>query len=121
MLNFLMLNPLFVVPLLVGIILIICGVLLKYYPRKTMNILYGYRTSRSMKNQAQWDFAQSYAATECIRLGILLSLCSVLGFYFQTTEIVGALVGIGIMLITFIILISELKERLRGSLKENSF
>ena len=31
-------------------------------PPKTINGLYGYRTARSMKNQATWDFATALAA-----------------------------------------------------------
>ena len=32
------------------------------WPPKKINMTYGYRTTRSMKSQSAWDFAQKYSA-----------------------------------------------------------
>ena len=44
-----------------GLMLLIAW-LLKKYPPKKINHLYGYRTKRSMKSQYTWDSANKYSA-----------------------------------------------------------
>lgn len=56
--------------LMVGPIFIVCGFILMRFPPKTINSLYGYRTSFSMKNQDTWDVAQKYGGYSMIVLGI---------------------------------------------------
>lgn len=38
-------------------------------PPKTINSGYGYRTARSMRSQAAWDFAQTYGGRFWVRAG----------------------------------------------------
>lgn len=38
------------------------GILFKLFPPKKINLMYGYRTTRSMKNIESWKVANSYAA-----------------------------------------------------------
>ena len=42
--------------------MLLLGWLLKKYPPKKINHLYGYRTQRSMKNQATWKAANTYSS-----------------------------------------------------------
>jgi len=42
--------------------MLLLGWLLKKYPPKKINHLYGYRTQRSMKNQATWEAANTYSS-----------------------------------------------------------
>ena len=42
--------------------MLLLGWLLKKYPPKIINHLYGYRTQRSMKNQATWEAANTYSS-----------------------------------------------------------
>ena len=51
---------LLLVNLLIPAVMIGCGLLFMKKPPKKVNGWYGYRTSRSMKNQDTWDFAQRY-------------------------------------------------------------
>lgn len=46
------------------------------FPPKKINMLYGYRTTRSMKNQEQWDFSQKYSAKLLMLCGLFLTLIS---------------------------------------------
>ena len=39
------------------------------WPPKKINMTYGYRTTRSMKSQSAWDFAQKYSAKWMTVLG----------------------------------------------------
>lgn len=38
--------------------MVIFGYVEKHHPPKTINYVYGYRTTRSMRSQQSWDFAQ---------------------------------------------------------------
>lgn len=62
----------FIVDLLIPMILIGFGWLLKNHPPKDINFLFGYRTSRSMKNQDTWNFAQQYCGKLWINLGLIM-------------------------------------------------
>ena len=73
--NFLVENLLFP-SFLSGIIFIITGFVMFKFPPKNINMLYGYRTTRSMKNQEQWDFSQKYSAKLLIFCGVFLILTS---------------------------------------------
>ena len=42
--------------------MLLLGWLLKNFPPKKINHLYGYRTQRSMKNQATWEAANTYSS-----------------------------------------------------------
>lgn len=76
-------SALFLIPILTGIIFTIAGFVMLKYPPKTINSLYGYRTSSSMSNQETWDFAQLYSAKQMIKLGVLLAFCSLIGLYYH--------------------------------------
>ena len=54
--------PVFLSVLPVPAIMIIFGFLWKKYPPKTINWIYGYRSSRAMKNENTWRFANMYQA-----------------------------------------------------------
>lgn len=64
-----------------GILFIIVGGIMIFFPPKKINNLYGYRTSSSMSSQERWDFAQRYSALLLIKggafttvLGVIISL-----------------------------------------------
>lgn len=73
--NFLVENLLFT-SFLSGIIFMITGFVMFKFPPKNINMLYGYRTTRSMKNQEQWDFSQKYSAKILMFCGVFLILTS---------------------------------------------
>lgn len=60
--------------LLCGVVFFIVGAILFYFPPKEINLIYGYRTNRSMKNQESWDFAQKFSSKKMIISGVLLTL-----------------------------------------------
>ena len=55
-------NPLFLIPVMTGVIFIVAGWIMMKFPPKDINSLYGYRTKNSMKNKERWAFAQKYSA-----------------------------------------------------------
>lgn len=49
--------------------LVVVAVAFWIWPPKKINMTYGYRTTRSMKSQSAWDFAQKYSAKWMTVLG----------------------------------------------------
>lgn len=84
-------------------------------PPTKINGLYGYRTGSSMKSQKRWDFSQKYSARELIKIGIILTLASLLGLVYTPTENIGILIGLGLMLIavTFLLIRTEKAIKIR--------
>lgn len=64
--------------LLIPAVMLGIGVWFSKYPPKTINWVCGYRTSRSTKSQAAWDFAQRYMGQLWKKWGLVMLLASVL-------------------------------------------
>ena len=66
-------------------------------PPKTINGVYGYRTSRSMKNQQTWDFAHQVCGQVWMKAGKWMALPSVLAMLVvvgQDVGVVGTVCGV---------------------------
>ena len=61
--------------------MLLLGWLLKKFPPKKINHLYGYRTQRSMKNQATWELANTYSFLVFFKVS-LYSFFIPVGLYF---------------------------------------
>ena len=66
--------------LLIPAIMALFGQIFLKRPPKNINAIYGYRTSRSMKNQQTWDFAHQVCG-RIWRAGGLILLPLTLAFY----------------------------------------
>ncbi len=77
-------NPPVLVCILCGLIYIITGQLVLRYPPKKINDFYGYRTSRSKKSQAHWDYAQKESSKYIIQSGYYCLLTCALFIFFET-------------------------------------
>ena len=67
------------------------------HPPKNINSLYGYRTTRSMKNQQTWDFAHETCGRLWVRLGMILLVLSLIALalvFGQDVETVGIVSGV---------------------------
>lgn len=64
------------------------GLLWKKHPPENINMLYGYRTSTSMKSKETWDFAHKYTAKVWLFMSIpLCMLSAALLFAFKNSDI----------------------------------
>jgi len=106
-------NPLFLIPLLTGLIFVLAGFVLWKFPPKDINYIYGYRSKRSMQSQAQWDFAQAYAGKRMMLYGGLLALSCLLGLVFRFKETTAVILGLGLMILTVLILIIDVERALK--------
>ncbi len=96
--------------LLIPIILMIAGRMMwKHCPQK-INMVYGYRTKRSMINTETWKFAHDYCGKLWWKLGFILLVLSVLvhiPFYGSNDDVIGTL-GVYISTIQLIVLITSI-------------
>lgn len=99
--------------LLTGVVFVIVGFFMSKFPPKKINRLIGYRTARSMKNQQQWDFAQTYSAKEMMKLGALLVLCSVPLFFIKVNEPIAGLITFSLIITTISILLFRVERGIR--------
>ena len=87
----------FACDLLIPIIMMIAGRMMWKHCPKQINMIYGYRTSRSMKNMDTWKFAHDYCGRLWWKTGIIMLIPSVLvniPFYRSSDEVVGLVGGI---------------------------
>ena len=76
--------------LLLGPLMLAVAFLMKKYPPKKVNAIYGYRTPRSMKNQNTWEVANQYSTALMVKASlatILFQVFCIAGFEFQTAYI----------------------------------
>lgn len=106
-------NPLFLVPVVSGLIFILAGYVMLKFPPKNINSIYGYRTNSSMKNKERWDFAQTYSAMESIKLGALLSLIGILGLWYHPATAVAMFMGITLLALTVLALLLRVENAIK--------
>ncbi|PJR03820.1 SdpI family protein [Avrilella dinanensis] len=82
-----------------GIIFLIFGAIMYFFPPKKINGWYGYRTGGSMKNQKNWDFAQKYGAKVMMIFGLIMTVLSPIKGIFNTSEEVDIALGMFILII----------------------
>lgn len=111
-------NALFAMPLLVGIIFMLAAFIMLEFPPKKINMLYGYRTAASMKNQKRWDFAQKYSSILMIYCGLGLALSSVFGLIFKVSEGTGVFIGMAMMIVCVLILLYKTEKAIKQKFKD---
>ncbi len=60
------------VTLILPALMEISGLIMMLHPPKTRNVLFGYRTKRSLLSQETWDFANYYGGTLYVYLGFYI-------------------------------------------------
>ena len=95
---------LFFLPFLTGVIFVITALISLRFPPKKINDLYGYRTGNSKKNQEVWNFSQKFSSIKMIQSGLFLVAISFLGMVFHPDEKVQLIVGIGLSILICVFL-----------------
>lgn len=68
----------FVILMLMPLMMIAIGGSWRKRPPKSINWIYGYRTTRSMKSQEAWEFAHKYVGELWFKLGIITIIISLI-------------------------------------------
>ena len=95
--------------LLIPAVMLLLGRRFLTKPPRTINGTYGYRTRRSMKNQATWDFAHRTCGRLWSRLGLVLlplSALVMLPVLGADTGTVGLWCGVVVLVQTAVLLVS---------------
>lgn len=108
-----LLNPVIIVPAITGVCFLLGGLIMRRFPPRRINHLYGYRTPASMKSQERWDFAQRYAAIEMSKLGVLLISTSLVGLWYHPDDATGTLITAVAILAASGLLIARVERAIR--------
>ena len=65
-------------PQAIGLVFLLIGILTYYFPAKSINTWYGFKTPSSRNNQQTWDVANSFASIFCIKAGLTLLIGGIL-------------------------------------------
>lgn len=87
---------------ILGVVLLTIGLLLKY-GKVGKNYLFGYRTFRSMKNKANWVFANTIMANYSIIIGIISLLFGIISWYLNLNSKYVIYFTMGLLTISLII------------------
>lgn len=82
----------FIFNLLVPLLMVVFGRIMYKHTPKTINGVYGYRTSMSMKNEDTWKFAHDYCGKLWYKVGLIMLIPSVLvqlPFVKSSTDTIG--------------------------------
>lgn len=109
-----------IIALFSGLLFIISGWIVNHFPPGRINVFYGYRSSRSMSDQATWDVAQRVASKEVIKVGSGLCLLSLLGFLISWLSDMSFTVGLVLVILAVFVMIVRVERRLGDFIEERS-
>lgn len=114
----------FVCNFMIPVIMLFFGVKFRKHGPKNINVIYGYRTSMSMKNKETWEFAHQYCARLWIKLGLVMLIISIFGSMLVFTfidDIQGIIEVILVTIQTIVLIISifPVEKALKKNFDEN--
>lgn len=92
------------ITIILGLIFVITGLIMYYFPPKKINYLYGYRTKNSMKNLERWTFAQRHSAKLMMWCGVVLLITGIVGVILNLDPNIMKIVGLVELIILVIFL-----------------
>ena len=103
-----------VLPLfLVGLAFSIAAFITMKFPPKKINGIYGYRTSRSMKSQENWDTAQRYSSRLMLKQGLVMLAIAGLLNVLPLPEEVAAIISVALLILSVIVLFVQTEKKLK--------
>ncbi len=100
----------FAFDLLIPIMMLGFGRIMWKHTPKDINYIFGYRTTRSMKNEDTWRFAHEYCGRLWWRIGLIMLIPTVLvhiPFYNSSKDTIGIVATI-VMTVQLIVLIASI-------------
>ena len=93
--------------LLIPTVMVVFGLIFKRKAPKDINVVFGYRTERSMKNEDTWQFAHRHIGRTWLFVGIPMLILSLVAMVLcvETGEIVVTAVGAGLSMAQLVVLI----------------
>ena len=72
--------------LLIGPLMLVLSLIFFYFPPKKINLVYGLRTSMSMKNQDTWDEANKRSTHMMLLVSALTCILQLIGIVFNINQ-----------------------------------
>ena len=112
------------IALLMPVILMIVGAVFHKSPPKKSNGVYGYRTTRSRKNQDTWDFSQKYAGELFWKIGwisVFVSVVECIVLWFLPELGQGILISIVLVMemAALFVVIGMVEKKLKETFDDN--
>lgn len=98
---------------LVGLAFSIAAFITMKFPPKKINGIYGYRTSRSMKSQDNWDIAQRYSSRLMLKQGLVMLVIGGLLIALPIPEEVSAVISVALLITSVIVLFVQTEKKLK--------
>lgn len=103
-----------VLPLfLVGLVFSIAAFISMKFPSKKINGLYGYRTSRSMKSQENWDIAQRYSSQLMLKQGLAMLAIACVLVVLPIPIGVSVAISVSLLILSVIVLFVKTEKKLK--------
>lgn len=104
-----------------GAFLLLVTLITFLFPAKRINSLYGYRTDRSMRNRANWKYAQSLLPPMFLRLAFYqFATAGIWYFIPRQSETIGMAAFLGLLVISFALEILWSEKKLRRFSRKRS-
>lgn len=110
----------FICDLLIPLMMVFFGKMMKTQAPKNINYIFGYRTTRSMKNEDTWKFAHEHCGSLWFKIGLIMLIPTVLvhiPFYNSNENIIGTVAMILMTIQVIALLVSIIPTEL--ALKKN--
>lgn len=111
-------TPYSVILFITGPLFILLGWIFYRFPIKKINPLIGYRTRRSMKDQASWDVAQKISSQKVIKVGVVQTLCAIPSLWFPLNGDLYVLLAVGILIGSVVVMIVRVERKLKAFQEE---
>jgi uncharacterized membrane protein len=98
---------------LVGLVFSLAAFISIKFPPKKINGIYGYRTSRSMKSQENWDTAQRYSSRLMLKQGLVMLAIGGLLIALPIHDEVSAVISVALLIISVIVLFVQTEKKLK--------
>ena len=72
--------------LFIGPLLLVISLIFFYFPPKKINLIYGHRTSMSMKNQDTWVEANKRSALMMLLVSVMICIFQLIGIVFKVNQ-----------------------------------
>lgn len=102
-----------------GLVFILVGAIVYFFPPKKINHLYGYRTPRSMASQERWDFSQKYSSVLLIISGVIIVPLGVIISLLPISQKADILLSLPILLLTVILFFIKTERELKKRFGKN--
>lgn len=97
---------------LFGLILIVAGLITNLFPPKKINLIYGFRTRKSMESQEKWTVANQYSSKLSIFIGLGMFIVGLLSFFVPVLKSGFWILSVGLLIFCLLLLVRLTHNRL---------